>query len=153
MDRKQNRRLQLTRATIDGLVTRGYLHENERYNQVAIEAALERFFAATFGTDPGESRPQGRPPGRPTPPRPQGSKPKPRVTLSTEAQQHYNDLVAERTIIVFTKHGLLSPETALAIFDDIAKEAKRRDLPTGALEAARFAKEALIFELKAEGLL
>jgi hypothetical protein len=75
------------------------------------------------------------------------------VTLSAEAQQRYNDLVAERTIVGLAKHGLLSPETALAIFDDIAKEAQRRDLPTSVFEAARFAKEALIFELKGEGSL
>jgi hypothetical protein len=143
---KRKEQFQLTHETIDGLVHRGYLRSGDRYNQRAVEAALQRFFRATFG-GADQEKPQ------PWSPRPMQRRPVSTHVISPEAQQSYNDLVLERLLIVLAKRELMSPEIAIQVLEEVATEAGRRSLPPGVADSARFAKEVLAFELKAEGLL
>jgi hypothetical protein len=59
----------------------------------------------------------------------------------------------ERFLVRNVRHGLCSAEEAVGVWDDVFQIAVQRNLYAATIEAAKFAKESLLYRLGQEGLI
>jgi hypothetical protein len=138
---------ELDLATIEGLVSRGFLADSDRHDMDAVEQALQAFLRSEFG---------GKRPANPSPAKPIGQVPMippvPTVVVTEQGQRALNELVLEGILIALVRTGVLSPPAAVGVIDGVIETAVRRQLFGGAVEGARFARESLLYELERLGL-
>jgi hypothetical protein len=138
---------ELDLATIEGLVSRGFLADSARHDMDAVEQALQAFLRYEFG---------GKHPANPSPANPIGQipiiPPVPTVIVTEHGQRALNELVLEGILIALLRSGVLSAPAAVSVIDGVIETAVRRQLFGGAVEGARFARESLLYEFGRLGL-
>jgi hypothetical protein len=107
---------ELDLATIEGLVSRGFLANSARHDMDAVEQALQAFLRYEFG---------GKRPANPSSVKPIGDVPQfppvATVIVSPEGRAALSELVVEQTLVALVNAKMLSPLAAVDILTRVEK--------------------------------
>ena len=141
---------ELDHSTLDGLIDRGFLKAKDRNNSDALQEAMQKFFAATFGGKASA--------GQPTSPRPPSvsvpkTKPMSQVQTSPSAQQLLDEIVTLEMLIEDVRIGVRPVDSALRIFEKAYNRLKAMNAYPASILSAQFNRDLLAWELQQAGLL